>query len=638
MKSDTHHRDSRRLHIRAPRAERSRSRPARNLRFVGMVLLAAGLTLVPRTTNAQVVTTFDGSGAPGTEDGKGAEASFSFPLGLAVGRSGNVYVADTSGLKIRKITPGGLVTTLAGDGHPGYDDGIGRQARFFGPLGVAVDPAENVWVADSDDGFDGQWVKKIAPDGVVSNLLPYPGFNPTAMAFDSGGFLYVRDLDGSLWKVSTDLSSSRPPSRLLTTIPRPPGSDWFSRRTWGGVAVDGAAYVYFSNLDRIEKMSPDGTVTTLAGSANPGSADGAGASASFREPNGLAVDSSGNVYVADAGNNTIRKITPSGIVTTVAGSASPGSADGTGTEASFNFPAGVALDASGNLYVADSGNNKIRKITFPGSTESCVSDLTTLCLSGGRFKVTTRWTTSDGRNGSGQAVALAGGDTGYFTFFDTGNVEVAVKVLNGCTASGSFWILAGGLTDVGVGMTVTDTQTGTVRSFTNPPGTPFRPIQDTTTFATCGAGATAGARPYGGWAGSPLVPPKVTGSFDSFDASAGGTCVSSPTTLCLNNSRYKLRARWVTRDGNSGAGQVINLTGDTGGFWFFSPSNLELVVKVLNGCGVNSRYWTFAGGLTDVNVILTVTDTKTGTVQTYTNPQGTPFEPIQDTNSFATCP
>jgi len=78
--------------------------------------------------------------------------------------------------------------------------------------------------------------------------------------------------------------------------------------------------------------------------------------------------------------------------------------------------------------------------------------------------------------------------------------------------------------------------------------------------------------------------------------------------------------------------------GDTGGFWFFSPSNLEVLIKVLNGCGVKARYWTFAGGLTNVNVILTVTDTQTGTIQTYTNPQGTPFEPIQDTNAFATCP
>jgi hypothetical protein len=94
---------------------------------------------------------------------------------------------------------------------------------------------------------------------------------------------------------------------------------------------------------------------------------------------------------------------------------------------------------------------------------------------------------------------------------------------------------------------------------------------------------------------------------------------------------------WAMRDGLSGAGQAVALTSDAGYFTFFDSANVEVLVKVLNGCGLNSRYWIFAAGLTDVNVILTVTDTQTGSVQTYTNPQGTPFQPIQDTNAFATC-
>jgi sugar lactone lactonase YvrE len=330
----------------------------KNRRFVSMALLAAGLMLVHRTTIAQVVTTLAGSGATGSLDGNGAETSFSYPQGVAVGPSGNVYVADTSSLKIRKITPEGLVTTLAGDGRSGYDDGIGTQARFFGPLSVAADASGNVWVADADDGFDGQYIKKITPDGFVVNLILYPGFNPIAIAVDNSGSLYVLDLEGGLWKISTDLRST-----LLTTVAPSLGAS----RSFPALAVDGAGNVYFSGGDKIQKITSDGTVTTLAGSGSAGSTDGAGTSASFRGPNGLAVDSSGNVYVADRGNNTIRKITASGIVTTLAGSANPGSADGTGTAASFNSPAGVALDGSGNLYVADSGNNKIRKIRLAGS-------------------------------------------------------------------------------------------------------------------------------------------------------------------------------------------------------------------------------------------------------------------------------
>jgi hypothetical protein len=264
----------------------------------------------------------------------------------------------------------------------------------------------------------------------------------------------------------------------------------------------------------------------------------------------------------------------------------------------------------------------------------CVPGPTTLCLSGSRFQVTTVWTTATGQSGAGQAVALAGGDTGYFTFFDSANVEVAVKILNGCASNGSFWTFAGGLTNLGVVMTVTDSLPGTVKTYTNSAGTPFRPIQDTGAFETCAAAATGGVRPHDASGAAWLAPSVVESSVEQ----ATGPCVPGATTLCLNDSRYQVSAQWVSSSGASGAGQVVNLTADTGAFWFFSPSNVEAVVKVLNGCASNSRYWTFAAGLTDVNVILTVTDTQTGTVQTYTNPQGIPFEPVQDTNAFATCP
>jgi streptogramin lyase len=123
-----------------------------------------------------------------------------------------------------------------------------------------------------------------------------------------------------------------------------------------------------------------------------------------------------------------------------------------------------------------------------------------------------------------------------------------------------------------------------------------------------------------------------------FSQAQATTCVADATTLCLNNGRFRVRADWRTRDGSNGQGRGVALTSDSGYFWFFDAANVEVVVKVLNGCGSSSRYWTFAGGLTDVNVILTVTDTQTGVIKTYTNPLGTPFQPIQDTDAFATCP
>jgi hypothetical protein len=114
-------------------------------------------------------------------------------------------------------------------------------------------------------------------------------------------------------------------------------------------------------------------------------------------------------------------------------------------------------------------------------------------------------------------------------------------------------------------------------------------------------------------------------------------CVADATTLCLNSGRFKIQTQWTTPQGQSGAGQAVAVTADTGYFWFFSSNNVEMVVKAVTGCTFNSRFWVFAGGLTNVNVVMTVTDTQTGAVKTYTNPQSTAFQPLQDTNAFV-CP
>ena len=118
----------------------------------------------------------------------------------------------------------------------------------------------------------------------------------------------------------------------------------------------------------------------------------------------------------------------------------------------------------------------------------------------------------------------------------------------------------------------------------------------------------------------------------------GGACTPNATTLCLNNGRFRVTATFATNAGQSGNGMAVPETTDTGMFWFFSANNIEMILKVVNGCVLNSRYWVFAGGLTNVAVTMTVTDTANGTVRTYANPQGTAFAPIQDTDAFATCP
>jgi hypothetical protein len=117
-----------------------------------------------------------------------------------------------------------------------------------------------------------------------------------------------------------------------------------------------------------------------------------------------------------------------------------------------------------------------------------------------------------------------------------------------------------------------------------------------------------------------------------------GACASNATTLCLNGGRFRVQATFATPQGPAGNATAVSQTSDTGTFWFFTPNNLEAIVKVVNGCSFNQRFWVFAGGLTNVAVTMTVTDTATGATRTYTNPQGTPFAPIQDTSAFSTCP
>ncbi|MEA2602941.1 MAG: receptor-like serine/threonine-protein kinase [Acidobacteriota bacterium] len=284
----------------------------------------------------------------------------------------------------------------------------------------------------------------------------------------------------------------------------------------------------------------------------------------------------------------------------------------------------IAAPRQGTWYIGLYSRAPYRGVTLrTGGPAGCFPSGTSLCLAGGRFKVEAAWRTADGRTGSGQAVKLTG-DTGYFWFFDASNVEAVVKVLDACSFNQRFWVYAGGLTDIQVDLTVTDTVSGAVRTWRNPQGTAFQPIQDSAAFATCGA-TGASTAPEGEIASERI-------------AEAAGTCVSGPTSLCLAGSRFKVDVTWKTANGQTGTGQAVPLTADTGYFWFFGATNVEMVIKVLNACTFNNKFWVYAGGLTDVETTIMVTDTMTGAVKTYKNPQGTAFRPIQDSSAFGTCP
>jgi DNA-binding beta-propeller fold protein YncE len=302
------------------------------LHFLFFILASALLTGCETTTGVTtqdsgesaktvLVSTLAG-GEGGFADGIGSDARFLGPSGIAIDAAGNLYVADMGNNRIRKITPAGEVSTLAG-GEEGFAGGIGGDAKFdwpFGifdwPFGIASDAAGNLYVADTEN----HRIRKITPAGEVSTF--------------AGGEYGLADGVG--------------------------GAAMFKRPF--GIASDAAGNLYVADTEnhRIRKITPAGEVSTLAGSEE-GFADGFGSDAKFDWPSGIASDAAGNLYVADTENHRIRKITPAGEVSTLAGS-EEGFADGVGSDARFYHPSGIAIDAAGNLYVADPWNHRIRKI------------------------------------------------------------------------------------------------------------------------------------------------------------------------------------------------------------------------------------------------------------------------------------
>ncbi len=261
-----------------------------------------------------------------------------------------------------------------------------------------------------------------------------------------------------------------------------------------------------------------------------------------------------------------------------------------------------------------------------GAKGICTPNDTTLCLNQNRFRVTATWRTPAGQSGVGHVVELTN-DTGYFWFFQSTNVEFLIKILNACTANNRYWVFAGGLTNVRVDITVEDTATGVRKSYHNPPSTPFQPIQDTNAFRTCGSAFAEDSEPEA----------VATESFLAALQQTAAPVTDLPPGLALRQGRFRVSAVWRKPSGEVGYGQPVQLTQETGYFWFFDPNNVEMMIKLLDGCPIGGRFWAFAAGLTNVAVEITVEDLATGVRKRYSNPPATPFAPIQDTTAFATC-
>jgi len=342
---------------------------------------AGSVTTLPAVlvvANPLVVTTLAGlAGSSGSDDGTGSSARFNDPADLTADSAGNLYVSDANNHTIRKITPAGAVTTLAGQaGVSGSSDGAASTAQFNHPTGLSVDSTGNLYVADTDNDT----IREITPAGVVTTIAGLAGsagsadgagsaarFNsPSDVAVDSAGNLYVADTLNHTIRMIT-------PAGSVSTLAGLAGVSGADDGTGGdarffapeGIAIDGAGNLYVADTDNhtIRKVTATGVVSTLAGWAgSSGSNDGIGAGARFAYPADVTVNSAGNLFVIDTDNHAIREITPAGVVSTVAGLAgTSGSADGTGTAARFYYPTGIGADASGDLYVADTNNQTIRE-------------------------------------------------------------------------------------------------------------------------------------------------------------------------------------------------------------------------------------------------------------------------------------
>eukprot|EP00900_Chrysochromulina_parva_P001813 jgi/Chrpa1/11632/Chrysochromulina_OHIO_Genome00021125-RA len=342
-----------------------------------------------RSEAVAAVSTIAGSreGKGGFADGPAADARFNCPGSAAIDADGNIFVADEHNHCIRKVTPDGTVRTLAGsrEGKDGFADGPAADARFNHPGSAAIDADGTIIVADKAN----HCIRKVSPDGTVSTLAGSregkggfadgPGadarFNlPGSAVIDADGTIIVADMfNHCIRKVSPD-------GTVSTLAGSREGKDGFADGPGAdarfycpaSVAIDADGNIIVADMANycIRKVTPDGTVSTLAGSRESecGFADGPAADARFHGPTSVVIDANGNIVVADWGNECIRKVTPDGTVSTLAGSRESecGFADGPAADARFHGPASAAIDANGNIVVADVFNHCIRKVSHCG--------------------------------------------------------------------------------------------------------------------------------------------------------------------------------------------------------------------------------------------------------------------------------
>jgi uncharacterized protein (TIGR03437 family) len=357
----------------------------------GIALDASGILYIADTDNSRIrrvgsdgtITTVAGNGTGGYsgDGGLAAKAQLNGPKGISIDATGNLYIADTNNNRVRKVSTAGAITTVAGNGALGYagDGGPATSAKMAYPYGVTLDKAGYLYITDQGN----QRIRKVT-GGTISTIAGstfgdgapavFGSLNtPNAVAKDKNGNVYVADsFHNSVRKIATDGTIATLAGTGVSGYSGDGGPAVKAQLNRpGGVAVDasGAVYIADSFNSRVRKVATDGTIATIAGTGSSLGDGGFATQAQLWEPQGLVIDASGSLFIADCTSNRIRKVDATGKITTVAGNGASGSAGdgGPATAAQLNWPRGVAVDSAGDLYIADTYNSRIQRVDTKGT-------------------------------------------------------------------------------------------------------------------------------------------------------------------------------------------------------------------------------------------------------------------------------
>ncbi|HEX6202016.1 MAG TPA: hypothetical protein VF100_03365 [Thermoanaerobaculia bacterium] len=490
------------------------------------------------------------------------------PRLTAIGDRGWFFGADLGGRQFW-VTDGstpGTIRLLAVPHRSDFADGAWDPFPWRGGVALGAEGNDGLRLWASDGTHDG--TRRLCHDACLLNAR---------LVAATADRLYFVPADGTLWETDGTSAGTRQAAAVLVSlVPResPPVVVAGDRLFFRGVESPG----HVEQLWALER--PTGELRRLT---------------SFIYPQGLGVEWETGVL---GGDRLLFSIEDG------ANGVEPWVSDGT--------PAGT--HRLGNLAVGDDRG-------------SCSPHETALCLDGNRFRVEVEWDDPhNGGSGPGRAIPAAGSDaSGTFWFFSPDNVELIVKVLDGTPVNGHYWTFYGALTDVEYEITVTDTWTGATASYHNPPGT-ICGGGDTASLPGGGAAARTGAS---GFLRRVSIPaPPAPGGVDRAVAAGGPgpappRCVPDAQTLCFYFRQFRVRVEWHDQhNGGSGTGGALPFTDTSGFFWFFSPDNVELVVKLIDAFRVDGDFWFFYGALTDVGYTITVEDLGRGLVKRYVNPPG----------------